>query len=224
MRLLTHNLLACHAKGCGSSSNNFPLKLQNVQLELIEAEYNDTFLKGFLPKLAWPAFVSTARDVRSFSRPNRSWVTHLFLWIPPTSWNRSRMRPSSKHCIMSSYRYVQAHLCSSYMLWRERWSAPTVLIRILFVMVFPTCSWPSMRFPSSTTIARDVVLEWIHKMGQLFVQVHGYIIGKKFPTTKPGSSNGSRLIVKHQVQGIDLPDGENSTHLVMTDWDVFSKA
>lgn len=67
MRLLTHNLLACHAKGCGSSSNNFPLKLQNVQLELIEAEYNETFLKGFLPKLAWPAFVSTARDVRTSS-------------------------------------------------------------------------------------------------------------------------------------------------------------
>ncbi|WFD22195.1 hypothetical protein MEQU1_000859 [Malassezia equina] len=69
MRLLTHNLLACHAKGCGSSSNNFPLKLQNVQLELIEAEYNETFLKGFLPKLAWPAFVSTARDLGDTSLP-----------------------------------------------------------------------------------------------------------------------------------------------------------
>lgn len=64
MRLLTHNLLACHAKGCGSSSNNFPLQLRNVQLELIEAEYNEVFLKGFLPKLAWPAFVMTARQVR----------------------------------------------------------------------------------------------------------------------------------------------------------------
>ncbi|KOS15515.1 hypothetical protein Malapachy_2420 [Malassezia pachydermatis] len=69
MRLLTHNLLACHAKGCGSSSNNFPLQLRNVQLELIEADYNETFLKGFLPKLAWPAFVSTARQLGDTSLP-----------------------------------------------------------------------------------------------------------------------------------------------------------
>ncbi|WFD39515.1 uncharacterized protein MJAP1_002493 [Malassezia japonica] len=62
MRLLTHNLLACHAKGCGSSSNNFPLQLRNVQLELIEAEYNDVFLRGFLPKLDWNALVTTAQQ------------------------------------------------------------------------------------------------------------------------------------------------------------------
>lgn len=73
MRLLTHNLLACHAKGCDSSSKNFPLKLQNVQLELIEAEYNESFLKGFLPKIAWSAFVSTARDVGSLLVLTKAW-------------------------------------------------------------------------------------------------------------------------------------------------------
>ncbi len=61
MRLLTHNLLACHAKACQTTSNNFPLILKDVQLELIEAEPNDTFVKGFLPKLDWPALVKTAR-------------------------------------------------------------------------------------------------------------------------------------------------------------------
>ena len=32
VRLITHNLLACHAKGC--TSNNFPLKLQDVTVEV----------------------------------------------------------------------------------------------------------------------------------------------------------------------------------------------
>lgn len=69
MRVLTHNLLACHAKGCGSSSNNFPLALRNVQLELIEAEYNEQFLKGFLPKLDWAALVSTAQQLGQTTLP-----------------------------------------------------------------------------------------------------------------------------------------------------------
>ena len=46
MRLLTHNLLACHAKACATTSNNFPLILKDVQLELIEAEPNEIFIKA----------------------------------------------------------------------------------------------------------------------------------------------------------------------------------
>ena len=61
VRLITHNLLACHAKGC--NANNFPLKFQNVQLEVREAELNADFLRGFLPKLEWQALVNTAREV-----------------------------------------------------------------------------------------------------------------------------------------------------------------
>ncbi|KAJ3768673.1 hypothetical protein FB446DRAFT_650078 [Lentinula raphanica] len=53
VRLITHNLLACHVKGC--TSNNFPLQLQNVQIELREADFNPDFLKTFLPKLEWKA-------------------------------------------------------------------------------------------------------------------------------------------------------------------------
>ncbi|WFD36505.1 hypothetical protein MCUN1_003386 [Malassezia cuniculi] len=70
MRLLTHNLLACHAKNCGSSSNNFPLALRNVQLELIEAEYSPEFLQGFFPKLDWNALVTTARQLGDTSLPD----------------------------------------------------------------------------------------------------------------------------------------------------------
>ena len=71
MRLLTHNLLACHAKACQTTSNNFPLILKDVQLELIEAEPNDTFVKGFLPKLDWPALVKTARSLGDTSLPDQ---------------------------------------------------------------------------------------------------------------------------------------------------------
>lgn len=70
MRLLTHNLLACHARSCQSTSNNFPLLLKDVQLEIIEAESNPTFIQGFLPKLDWNALVSTARSLGDSSLPD----------------------------------------------------------------------------------------------------------------------------------------------------------
>ena len=65
VRLITHNLLACHAKGC--TSNNFPLQLKDVQIELREAEFNPDFLRGFIPRLEWGALVDAARQVSSHS-------------------------------------------------------------------------------------------------------------------------------------------------------------
>lgn len=62
VRLITHNLLACHAKGC--TTNNFPLQFQDAAVELREAEFNADFLRGFLPRLEWPALVGAARQVR----------------------------------------------------------------------------------------------------------------------------------------------------------------
>ncbi|KDQ12106.1 hypothetical protein BOTBODRAFT_113423 [Botryobasidium botryosum FD-172 SS1] len=67
VRLITHNLLACHAKGC--TTNNFPLAFRDVQLENREAEYNPEFLKGFMPKIEWNALVSTARELGDVSLP-----------------------------------------------------------------------------------------------------------------------------------------------------------
>lgn len=61
VRLITHNLLACHVKGC--NTNNFPLQFKDVQIELREAEFNPDFLKGFMPKLEWKALVDVARQV-----------------------------------------------------------------------------------------------------------------------------------------------------------------
>ena len=61
VRLITHNLLACHVKGC--TTNNFPLLLKDVKTETREAEFNPDFLKGFIPKLEWPALVDAAKQV-----------------------------------------------------------------------------------------------------------------------------------------------------------------
>ncbi|PWN40490.1 Trm112p-domain-containing protein [Ceraceosorus guamensis] len=71
MRLLTHNLLACHAKSCVSTSNNFPLSFKEVQLELIEADFNEPFLRGFLNKVDWNALVVASRQLGDASLPEK---------------------------------------------------------------------------------------------------------------------------------------------------------
>ncbi|KAI7869499.1 hypothetical protein BDF14DRAFT_1781997 [Spinellus fusiger] len=61
MRLITHNMLQCHVKNC--NTNNFPLQLQDVQLELVEADANTEFLINMLPKLEWKALFDTAQQL-----------------------------------------------------------------------------------------------------------------------------------------------------------------
>ncbi|KAK7696437.1 hypothetical protein QCA50_001094 [Cerrena zonata] len=67
VRLITHNLLACHAKGC--TQNNFPLQFKDVSIELKEQEVNSEFVKNFLPRLEWKALVNTARQLGDTSLP-----------------------------------------------------------------------------------------------------------------------------------------------------------
>ncbi|KAL7411148.1 hypothetical protein BDY24DRAFT_410288 [Mrakia frigida] len=70
MRLITHNILACHVKSC--NANNFPLLLSNVEIEIREAEYNEDFLKGFWPKIEWSALVDTAKTLGDTSLPEEA--------------------------------------------------------------------------------------------------------------------------------------------------------
>lgn len=67
VRLITHNLLACHVKGC--DSNNFPLTFSDAEVEIRETEYNSEFLKGFFPKIEWKALVDSARQLGDVSLP-----------------------------------------------------------------------------------------------------------------------------------------------------------
>ena len=64
VRLITHNILACHAKGC--TQNNFPLVFQDVTVEIKEGEFNAEFLENFLPRIEWKALVDTAKQVRPY--------------------------------------------------------------------------------------------------------------------------------------------------------------
>ncbi|EIN04510.1 Trm112p-domain-containing protein [Punctularia strigosozonata HHB-11173 SS5] len=68
VRLITHNLLACHVKGC--TTNNFPLVFQDVSDVVVrEADYNPDFLRGFLPRVEWQALVGAARQLNDASLP-----------------------------------------------------------------------------------------------------------------------------------------------------------
>ncbi|KAJ7650671.1 Trm112p-domain-containing protein [Roridomyces roridus] len=69
VRLITHNLLACHAKGC--TTNNFPLEFKDVQVVLRESEFNPEFLRGFMPKIEWPALLGAARELGDTSLPDQ---------------------------------------------------------------------------------------------------------------------------------------------------------
>ncbi|KAG8753018.1 hypothetical protein FRC14_006516 [Serendipita sp. 396] len=69
VRLITHNLLACHVRGC--TANNFPLVFRDVQIELKEAEFNEQFLRNFMPKIEWRALVDTAKSLNDQSLPDQ---------------------------------------------------------------------------------------------------------------------------------------------------------
>ncbi|KAJ7678517.1 hypothetical protein B0H17DRAFT_1015515 [Mycena rosella] len=69
VRLITHNLLACHVKGC--TSNNFPLEFKDVQVVLRDSEFNPDFLRGFIPKIEWPALTGAARQLGDTSLPDQ---------------------------------------------------------------------------------------------------------------------------------------------------------
>ncbi|KAM6504235.1 Uncharacterized protein family UPF0434/Trm112 [Amanita muscaria] len=67
VRLITHNLLACHARGC--TSNNFPLRFSDAQIETREADFNADFIRAFMPKLEWSALVDAAKQLGDASLP-----------------------------------------------------------------------------------------------------------------------------------------------------------
>jgi multifunctional methyltransferase subunit TRM112 len=62
MRLITHNVLQCNIKNC--TSNNFPLLIENAQIEQISVEFNPNFLVNFISRLDWAALKNAARQVR----------------------------------------------------------------------------------------------------------------------------------------------------------------
>ena len=80
VRLITHNMLTCHASESlalssfpqahmclaapeNCNKDNFPLVFSEVELVIREAPENLDFIVRFMPKLEWNALVDTARSV-----------------------------------------------------------------------------------------------------------------------------------------------------------------
>mmetsp|Transcript_12326 Transcript_12326/g.21824 ORF Transcript_12326/g.21824 Transcript_12326/m.21824 type:complete len:124 (-) Transcript_12326:363-734(-) len=60
MKLLTHNMLACHIKGV---KNNYPFLIETTKVEEVDADYNPDFLRHVFPRIQWPAFLQGAQSL-----------------------------------------------------------------------------------------------------------------------------------------------------------------
>ena len=63
VRLITHNIVTRAVRGPASTTNNFPLRLQDVKVELREAEFHSEFIRGFFPRIEWKALAEAAKQV-----------------------------------------------------------------------------------------------------------------------------------------------------------------
>jgi multifunctional methyltransferase subunit TRM112 len=54
-------MLTCHVRGC--TTNNFPLRIEDAEIEKIEADFNPEFLERLVDKLEWNAVIQTAHSV-----------------------------------------------------------------------------------------------------------------------------------------------------------------
>jgi multifunctional methyltransferase subunit TRM112 len=61
MRLITHNMLQCHVKGC--TENNFPLRIVDPEVESNPVEFNEEFIARMLCKVEWDALLATSKEV-----------------------------------------------------------------------------------------------------------------------------------------------------------------
>lgn len=77
VRLITQNLLSCPSKVC-SYPANFPLSFQNVEtINIVEAEFNEGFLRGFMSRIEWDALRKSAGEVSRPSSPGAGQPSQL---------------------------------------------------------------------------------------------------------------------------------------------------
>ena len=60
MKLLTHNMLACHIKGV---KNGYPFKIEAVKVEERPADYDPDFLRHVFPRIQWDALREAASSM-----------------------------------------------------------------------------------------------------------------------------------------------------------------
>lgn len=77
MKLLTHNMLACHIK---TVKNGFPFKIEATKVEEIEADFDPDFLRHIFPRIEYKALREAAETLgaASFSEQFCPLAVHLF--------------------------------------------------------------------------------------------------------------------------------------------------
>tara|TARA_B110000208_G_scaffold8083_1_gene10423 strand:- start:97 stop:411 length:315 start_codon:yes stop_codon:yes gene_type:complete len=66
MRLFTHNMLQCNAKGV---TMGYPLTIEATEVEALETEYNPDFVRNLVPKLDWAALLAAAATLEIAGLP-----------------------------------------------------------------------------------------------------------------------------------------------------------
>ncbi|KAJ3348655.1 hypothetical protein HDU83_001125 [Entophlyctis luteolus] len=51
-------MLMCHVKGC--VADNFPLDVQDAEVESVQVEFNEPFMRRLMNKIEWDALVKTS--------------------------------------------------------------------------------------------------------------------------------------------------------------------
>lgn len=68
MKLLTHNMLACHIKGV---QNGYPLKIEAEKVETREIDFEPDFLRHIFPRIQWAALREGAAAMGEWRRRRR---------------------------------------------------------------------------------------------------------------------------------------------------------
>lgn len=63
MKILTLNFLTCARKACKPHPSSFPLHPKDVELEIIEVDFNPLFLRNILPRLEWGALKQMCNEL-----------------------------------------------------------------------------------------------------------------------------------------------------------------
>jgi multifunctional methyltransferase subunit TRM112 len=69
MKLLTHNMLACHIKGV---QNGFPFRIEATKVDEVDADFDPDFLRRMYPRLEWSALREGAQAMGALHAGMRS--------------------------------------------------------------------------------------------------------------------------------------------------------
>ncbi|PUU73107.1 hypothetical protein B9Z19DRAFT_1197135 [Tuber borchii] len=63
MKILTTNYLTCALRACKSHPNSFPLHFRDAELQQDSLPFNAAFIANILPRIDWPALLTTAAEL-----------------------------------------------------------------------------------------------------------------------------------------------------------------